>query len=225
MSSGTGNSISRPALEHPGAGALPRQEEPARRPPISWRTHEPPQPSRPNVGFFRVARQRAAESAPWPGLPGTSASFRVRIGRALGPWKGVTSEHRSDVAAASDASEGSVKWLADAEGQLDECAGIAAEEGLHPPSEIAMTRSRHLLQLLSASMISRPDIYPMDEGSIAVDFRARDGSGGVLLLVDQDGSGVMFHRSAKTRGRVRVDDATRLIDKDAASKLKRLGIR
>ncbi len=120
------------------------------------------------------------------------------------------------------------QWLAEAEEQLDECSGCAAEEELPLPSGTALTKSRELLQQFSASITSQPDIYPMDEGSVAIDFRTPDGRSGVLFVVDQDGSGVMFHCAEGmrgVRGRIRVDDASQLIDEGAIAKLRRVGIR
>ena len=117
------------------------------------------------------------------------------------------------------------QWLADAAAQLDECSICAAEEKLPAPSGTTIAKSQELLLRLSASITSQPDIYPMDEGSVAIDFRAHDGRSGVLFVVDHDGSGVMFYRTVGVRGRVRVDDATQLIDDGAIATLGRMGIR
>lgn len=117
------------------------------------------------------------------------------------------------------------RWLAEAEEQLEECTSCAEEEDLPPPSETALTKSRALLQQLSANIKSQPDIYPMDGGSVAIDFRTSDGRSGVLFVIDQDGSGAMFHRAEGVRGRTRVDDALQLMGEDAIAKLRRVGVR
>ena len=121
--------------------------------------------------------------------------------------------------------ETSRQWLAEAEEQLDECSGCAVEEKLLPPSGTALTKSRELLQQFSASITSQPDIYPMDEGSVAIDFRTPDGRSGVLFVVDQDGSGAMFYCKKDVRSRTRVDDASQLISEGAITTLRRAGIR
>ena len=133
------------------------------------------------------------------------------------------------VAAALDATflteAVSRQWLAETEKQLDDCSSCAAEEELPPPSTIAIARTRELLQQFSTSITSQPDIYPMDESNIAIDFRTPDGGSSVLFVVDQDGSGVMFYRTEGVRGRIRVDDASQLIGEGAIAKLRRVGIR
>ncbi len=116
-------------------------------------------------------------------------------------------------------------WLDEATRQLDECSVCAEEDGLPLPSEGALKASRALLQRLSTHVSSQPDIYPMDESGIAIDFRAQDGRSGVLFVVDQDGSGAMFHCAAGMRGRLRVDDATQLPGAGAIQALGRAGIR
>ena len=109
---------------------------------------------------------------------------------------------------------------------LDECSICAAEEELPPPSGTAIARSRELLQRFSSACIaSQPDIYPMDGGSVAIDFRTPDCRSGVLFVVDQDGSGVMFYRADGMRGRERVYDAVQFIEEGAIARLRRMGIR
>ena len=117
------------------------------------------------------------------------------------------------------------QWLAEAEEQLNACTSCAEEEDLLPPSETALAKSRALLQQLSANIKSQPDIYPMDEASVAIDFRTSDGRSGVLFVIDRDGSGVMFHSREGVRGRTRVDDALQLIGEDAIAKLRLVGVR
>ena len=117
------------------------------------------------------------------------------------------------------------QWFAEAEEQLGVCSNCAEEEELPPPSGIAIARSRKLLRKFSEYITSQPDIYPMDEACVAIDFRTPDGRSGVLFVVDQDGSGVMFHCTEGVRGRTRVDDASQLMDEGAVAKLRRVGIR
>lgn len=117
------------------------------------------------------------------------------------------------------------QWLAEAMGQLDECSICAEEDELPLPSEDALKASRALLQRFAVHVTSQPDIYPMDESGIAIDFRTQDGGSGVLFIVDQDGSGAMFHCAAGMRGRLRVDDATQLPKAGAIQIFERVGIR
>lgn len=116
-------------------------------------------------------------------------------------------------------------WLAEARAQLRECTVCAEEDELPLPSQIALTTSLALLQQFSGNFTSQPDIYPMDEGGIAIDFRTPDGRSGVLFVIDQDGAGAMFYCTAGMRGRLRVDDASQLSREGAVATLKRVGIR
>ncbi len=118
----------------------------------------------------------------------------------------------------------SSQWLAEAREQLDECSVSAEEDGLPLPSEGALNTSWALLQEFSGHIASQPDIYPMDEAGIAIDFRTQDGRNGVLFVVDHDGSGAMFYCTAGLRGRLRIDDATRLPREGAVLMLRRVGI-
>ena len=117
------------------------------------------------------------------------------------------------------------QWFAEAEIQLEECRIDAEEDEVPSPSEVAIARSRELLQHLSATITSEPDIYTMDEGSVAIDFRTSDGSSAVLFIVNQDGSGSRFYRTIEERGRTRVDDATQFIREESLQVMRHLGIR
>ena len=109
--------------------------------------------------------------------------------------------------------------------ELNACSAYALDEGLEQPSKLALMKAKKLLKTVSTCITDWPDIYPMDEGSIAIDFRNPESKNGVLFLVEKDGSGVLFHRTKSSKGRLRVDDATDLLQKGGFLELKRLGIR
>ncbi len=116
-------------------------------------------------------------------------------------------------------------WLEASLNELEECSACAVDEGLKEPSELGLTKARKLLETVSTRITNRPDIYPMDEGSIAIDFRNPESKSGVLFLVEQDGSGVLFHRTESSKGRLRVDDAADLLREGGFLELDRVGIR
>ena len=123
------------------------------------------------------------------------------------------------------ASVGSVSaWLQASLKELDECPNQASEEGLEQPSKVGLLKAKKFLETVSTYVTERPDIYPMDEGSIAIDFRGSEEMSGVLFLVEKDGSGALFHRTKTSKGRLRVDDAEDLIQEGGLSELKRVGI-
>ena len=120
--------------------------------------------------------------------------------------------------------EDSGQWLSATNAQLEDCHSIAEEEEIPSPSDTALDKSRELLQRLSKRVTDQPEIYPMDEGNVAIDFRSQDGKNGVLFVVDDDGSGAMFHCTADSKGYMRVDNASHFLRKGAVSTLRRAGI-
>ena len=116
-------------------------------------------------------------------------------------------------------------WLETLLNELEECSASALDEGLEEPSELGLTKARKLLRTVSTRVTDQPDIYLMDEGSIAIDFRNPESKSGVLFLVEQDGSGALFHRTKNSRGRLRVADAANLLQEGGFLELERVGIR
>lgn len=116
-------------------------------------------------------------------------------------------------------------WLEESLNELNACSDYALDEGLEKPSELGLTKAKNLLETVSTCVTDRPDIYPMDEGSIAIDFRNPETRSGVLFLVEQDGSGALFHRTKNSKGRLRVDDAADLLQEGGFLELERVGIR
>ena len=116
-------------------------------------------------------------------------------------------------------------WLEASLNELEECSAYALDESLEEPSELGLTKAKKLLKTLSTCVTDRPDIYPMDEGSIAIDFRNPESKSGVLFLVEQNGSGALFHRTKNSKGRLRVDDAADLLQEGVFLELERVGIR
>ena len=132
--------------------------------------------------------------------------------------------HLSNLGSA-DSVDSFAAWLQASLEELEECPNQASEEGLEQPSKVGLSKAKKFLEKVSAYVTERPDIYPMDEGSIAIDFRGSEKMSGVLFLIEKDGSGALFHRTKTSNGRLRVDDADDLIQEGGLSELKRVGIR
>ena len=115
-------------------------------------------------------------------------------------------------------------WLEEALEELATCPEDAIDDGFDEPSEIGLMRAKALIMDLAVHVESKPDIYPMDQGSIAIDVRHPSDMVGVLYLVEKDGSGALFFRSRKSKGRVRVEDAADLLKESGLSEMRRLGI-
>lgn len=109
--------------------------------------------------------------------------------------------------------------------ELAECPVYASDQDIDPPSELALAKAKRLLEEVSAYVIDRPDVYPMEDRSVAIDFRNPESKSGVLFLIEQDGSGALFHRTKNTKGRLRVSDAADLLKEGGIMELKRTGIR
>ena len=116
-------------------------------------------------------------------------------------------------------------WLEDAFNELAACPDLAVDEGMDKPSQLALMKAKGLLEIVSGHVEDQPDIYPIDEGSIAIDFRNLDVKCGVIFLIEKDGSGVYLSRTRKSKGRVRVDDAADLLSEGGLLEIKRVGIR
>ena len=115
-------------------------------------------------------------------------------------------------------------WLQELLQELAECPSYAHEEEMDGPSDVALVKAKELLEKVANYVVDRPEIYPMQQRSIAIDFRDPGNKSGVLFLIEQDGSGVLFHRTGNSKGRLRVDDAADLLKEGGIRELKRVGI-
>ena len=116
-------------------------------------------------------------------------------------------------------------WLEESLDELAECPAAALDEGLELPSEPGLEKAKLLLREISNYVTDRPDIYPMDEGGIGIDFQNDEVKAGVLFLIEKNGSGALFYRTKNSEGRLRVDDATDLLREGGLRELERVGIR
>ena len=131
----------------------------------------------------------------------------------------------SHVGLESDTStETKTTWLEEALRELAACPTYAVDEDLEIPSTLGLMKAEQVLKEISISVRDQPDIYMMDEGNIAIDFRNSKSQSGVFFLIEKDGSGALFHRTQKSKGRLRVDDAADLPSEGGLQELKRVGI-
>lgn len=116
-------------------------------------------------------------------------------------------------------------WLGSTLDDLATCEDQALEDGMEKPSSFALQKAQILLEALAGYVVEQPGIYPMDERGIMIDFRNPDIRGGVLFLIEEDGSGVCFSRTQKSKGRVRVEDAGDLLSEGGLLEISKVGIR
>ena len=116
-------------------------------------------------------------------------------------------------------------WLEEALNELTACPELAVDEGMDKPSQLALEKTKVLLKTISKYVEDQPDIYPMDECSIAIDFRTPDPMSGILFLIEKDGSGAYFSRTRDFKSRIHIADAADLLDEGGLKEFKRLGIR
>ena len=119
----------------------------------------------------------------------------------------------------------SAEWLEELLNEFKEFSAYAQDEDIEEPSEVALSKAKNLLKEISFYVFDRPDVYPMQERCIAIDFRGPESKSGVLFVIEQDGSGALYRRTENSRGRLRVDDAADLLSEGGIMELKRVGIR
>ncbi len=116
-------------------------------------------------------------------------------------------------------------WLRESLQELAECPSYAQEEEMDEPSDLALIKAKQLLERIAGYVVDRPEIYPMQQSSIAIAFRNHKSRSGALFLIERDGSGILYHRTANSKGRLRVDDAADLLKEGGIREMKRVGIR
>ena len=116
-------------------------------------------------------------------------------------------------------------WLMEALQDLANCPSTALDEDMAEPSGRALAKAEELLRAISMKITDRPDVYPMPDGSLAIDFRTADGKCGVFFVIEPDGSGVLFCRTKDSKDRLRVTNAFDLLKKGAIERMKAVGVR
>ena len=79
-----------------------------------------------------------------------------------------------------------------------------------------------MLRGIAGFVEEQPDIYPMDQGSIVIDLRRPGIGSSILMVVERDGSRVLFYRASGQKRRVRVDNAVDLLEERRLLAVRRL---
>ena len=116
-------------------------------------------------------------------------------------------------------------WLMEALQDLANCPSSALDEDMTEPPGLALTKAEELLRQIAMQVTDRPDVYPMPDGSIAIDFRTADGTCGVFFVIEPDGSGMLYCRTENSKDRLRVTNAVDLLKKGAIERMKAVGVR
>lgn len=83
-------------------------------------------------------------------------------------------------------------WLDDALEALEGIRAEALELGFVAPGETAIRSAREFLESLARLIRQTPDVQPLQDGEIAIDFYNQTERGGVLFVVEIDGSGACY---------------------------------
>ena len=103
-------------------------------------------------------------------------------------------------------------WLPEALQSLHECVEEALEEGFDPPNDDTLALARGLLEALAAQIRQPPDVQPLQDASVAVDFRNPVVEGGVMFVIEPGGAGVCYYRTRVVRNRVRTSDVSEILN-------------
>lgn len=83
-------------------------------------------------------------------------------------------------------------WLSDALESLEEIRSEALALGFDPPSDTAIRSARTFLESLAQVIRQTPDVQPLQDGEIGIDFYNQTERGGALFVVEPDGSGACY---------------------------------
>ena len=83
-------------------------------------------------------------------------------------------------------------WLDDALSSLDGIREESNHLGFDVPSDTAIQSAREFLNSLSQIVRQTPDVQPLQDGEIGIDFYNQTGRGGVLFVIETDGSGACY---------------------------------
>ena len=117
------------------------------------------------------------------------------------------------------------EWLEEALIELRECSDEAEEEGIEVPSEIAFEKAKGVIECLAEFEEEQPHISPMEGrdgvngGEIVIALRYTEREKNVSMVVESDGSGVLFFKVDQKQEYKRIADA-----EDLPNTLKRIRI-
>lgn len=115
-------------------------------------------------------------------------------------------------------------WLGDALESLEGIRGEALELGFKAPSDTAVRSARAFLKSLAQVVRQTPDVQPLQDGEIGIDFYNQTERGGALFVVEPDGSGACYtiaNGVSRTFIRARYKD---LLDKEICKAVTSAGV-
>ena len=83
-------------------------------------------------------------------------------------------------------------WLGDALNSLEGIRDEAMHLGFDAPSDTVIQSARVFLNSLSQIVRQTPDVQPLQDGEIGIDFYNQTGRGGVLFVIEVEGSGACY---------------------------------
>lgn len=117
-------------------------------------------------------------------------------------------------------------WLRTALKEIDFVEQEAGEEGIEPPTEIAKSKAREILEAVASPKhkFPIPTVYAAEDGAIAIIFQRKAIKSSILVLCDSVGGGACFSYILGKKGRARIDDASDLPTAFLLTQLKRLAL-
>ena len=109
----------------------------------------------------------------------------------------------------------SAAWLPEAIRSLQGCIKEASEEGFDIPNDNTLTLAEEFLKILATRIQQPPDIQPLQDASIAIDFRKFRNpvvEGGVTFTIEPDGAQVCYYRTRNFSDRTRISNVSDVKD-------------
>ena len=202
--------------------------------PVSGNNSTAPDSLKPSVVFgdphamYKFLENRLKQSSPGSfGVPweGPSLSSKDRLEQpvpgSLGfPLEGPSPS--SDILSLEKLLQRDPPELADALGDLNQARQESQEEDFPLPSDAAIANARRLLREMYDILPRRFEVYPTQDGEIAIDAPAGHGRS-VILLCDSDGGALCLVNNDGDQCRARYSNANKLPDgflREALNELK-----
>ncbi|MCY4151589.1 MAG: hypothetical protein OXE94_05065 [Aestuariivita sp.] len=100
-----------------------------------------------------------------------------------------------------------------------------ANEDLPPPTPIVPEKTKSRPREISERIEAEPNIYPKNNASLAIDSRTPNSTIGVLIVIEQYGSGTLFYPTRSSDGWTSYEDAANLYSKGGADELQGADVR
>ena len=116
------------------------------------------------------------------------------------------------------------QWLGAALEDLRGCQTEAEEDGNPPSTSAALRDAETVLRALARTVHTAPQVYPLLEGEVAVEFHNPNAPHGVLLVAEAEGGASCVARTGGTSAQVQATSAGDLVAQGVLGLLAEAGI-